>query len=110
MAGKSLGQRARLLFLLRLKFLKEGHKGVRIITRLVHVLQAKIISFSFKAARELHEGERQPNADRLAGCIADAAPNEDQWEGRNIENLSFRSSSSRVTSCNVGDLMGHHAG
>src|SRR5689334_4450665 len=41
--GECFGQSSRLLFLLGLKLFEESHKGVRIVSGFVHVLQTEIV-------------------------------------------------------------------
>src|SRR5437764_333268 len=71
MAGKSLGQRARLLLLLRLYLLEERSEGLRIVTGLVHVLQAQMVGLSLEAAREFHEAQLHAGLDLLGVLLAD---------------------------------------
>src|SRR2546423_11737830 len=90
MAGKSLGQRARLLLLLRLYLLEERSEGLRIVTGLIHVLQAQMVGLSLEAAREFHEAQRHDKAGGRARGIAGAAAHKDQREVGNIGPFAAR--------------------
>src|SRR5947209_6098192 len=107
---KSFGQSAGLLLLLRLQLFKESHKSVGIITGLVHILQAQVISFCLKATGKLQEGQREANSGKLAGCITGAAAHKNQRNGENVCELRFGRSTGSMAGGYVGDLMGHHTG
>src|SRR5580700_2572973 len=52
MGGKSLGERSRLLLFHGLQFLEEGNERLRVVSRLVHILQAQVIGLRLERALE----------------------------------------------------------
>src|SRR5215469_3111475 len=110
MRRKRLGKRPGFLLLTSLQLLEELHERIRIVSRLVHVLQAKVVGFRLKAAREAQKCQRQSQACRRTNGITDAASYEDQRNGSNVRPLSARHLTRRVTGSNMGDLVRHNTG
>src|SRR5690349_1305349 len=77
MRGKKPVQCAGFAFLQRLKFFKESDHRGGIVTRFIHVLNAKVIGLSLKGPRKLEHRHRQPGADSLPDDSSQSARNKD---------------------------------
>ncbi len=108
--GERLGKGARFLLLLRLNLLEETDESLRIVARLVHILQSKIISFRFEITLELHESQRQSQAGSLIHSISDAASYENQRQRANLGPIRPCHLAHLVAGAHVGNLMRHDSG
>src|SRR5581483_3607809 len=84
MVAERLRQRARLVLLERRQLLKDAHHALRIVPRLVHVLNAKEVRLRLVLARELQEGQR----DRKLRCLIDAVARPRPLRENNQRNLT----------------------
>src|SRR5271163_5024664 len=107
--SECFGDCARLLLFFGLNLFKEADEGLRVVSRLIHVLQPQIVCFRLKIALELHERQRQAQAGGFVDSVADAASNEDKRNGADVRPLRARHLASAVACRNVRNLMRHHA-
>src|SRR5579864_5278719 len=96
------------LLLASLQLFEELNKCVGVVSRLVHVLQAEIISLGFEAAREAEERQRQSQSRRGTNRVTNPAANEDQRNRADVCPLGTGHLTGRMASRDVRDLMRHH--
>src|ERR1019366_7304812 len=110
--GKGLRQGAGLLLLQSFDLLEERDKGLRIVSRLVHVLHAQEICFALKVARELHESQRYTDTQGSLRPFVHgpASRHEDQRNSRQVGDITPGLLASHMTCRDVTDLMRHHTG
>jgi len=111
MRSKSAGDKTGFLLILRLELFKHRRHCPRIISRGVHVLNAKFVGFLFCTATELHEDPEQADA---CSVLINHSRNPAQEYRRTkcgiFQKTCFRLVLDGMTSGNVCDFVSHHAG
>src|SRR5258705_2288923 len=90
MRGEGLRERARLLLLLGFELLKHRQESLRIVAALVHVLHAEVVGFGLEATRETEERQRQSQTGRRLDSVSNSAPDKDQRDAADLQDISSR--------------------
>src|SRR5208337_5150478 len=105
MRGKRFGNRSRLALLLGLDLFKEADESLRIVSRLVLVLQPEIVSLRLKSALEGEEGHGDAEAGGLIRRITNSPTDKDQRNGRQLGDLGARHLSRSMARTHMGDFV-----